>query len=137
MFENYYRSFVYSMGVESILFIILSLVFPEIIKINHLYFMVCVLIPVHGFSFLTFELKLFSERIWVRRTIVMAFSILVLFVSGYISGALHLELKSLIIYCVTALLCILATVFAFYVADKIEQQNLKLINQKLDEKKYM
>ncbi len=134
MLKNYYRSFIYTMGVVSILFIILSLIWSEAINIKHLYHMIGVAIPVHLFSFFTFELKLFSKRIWIRRTIVIAFSLLVLFASGYISGSLHLEFKSLIIYCVAALFCIIVTVFIYYVADKIEQQNLKLINQKLGEK---
>ena len=134
MFRNYWRSFMYSMVLVAIIFIIFSLVFPESIRIKHLYHMVCILIPVDLFSFFTFELKLFSKHIWIRRTIVIAFSLLILFASGYIFGSLHLAFKSLIIYSIAALLCIMVTVFAYYVADKIEQQNLKLINQKLSEK---
>ena len=134
MFRNCWRSFMYSMGLVAIIFIIFSLVFPQSIRINHLYHMVCMLIPVHLFSFFTFELKLFSKRIWIRRTIVIAFSILVMFVSGYIFGSIRLEFKSLIVYCIAALLCIMVTVFAYYVADKIEQRDLNLINQKLNEK---
>ncbi len=134
MLKKYYRSFIYTIGVVSILFIILSLIWSDAINLRHLYHMIGVVIPVHLFSFFTFELRLFSKRIWIRRTIVIAFSLLVLFASGYISGSLHLKFKSLIIYCFAALLCIMVTVFAYYVADKIEQQNLKLINQKLSEK---
>ena len=96
--------------------------------------MVCLLIPVHLFSFFTFEVKLFSKRIWIRRTIVIAFSLLVMFVSGYIFGSIRFELKSLIVYCIAALICTMVVVFAYYVADKIEQRNLNLINQKLSEK---
>ena len=134
MFRNCWRSFMYSMGLVAIIFIIFSLVFPESIRIKHLYHMVCILIPVDLFSFFTFELKLFSKHIWIRRTIVIAFSILVMFVSGYIFGSIRLEFKSLIVYCIAALLCIMVTVFAYYVADKIEQRDLNLINQKLNEK---
>ena len=134
MFRNCWRSFMYSMGLVAIIFIIFSLVFPESIRIKYLYHMVCVLIPVHLFSFFTFELKLFSKHIWIRRTIVIAFSLLVLFVSGYTFGSLHLEFKSLIVYCIAALICTMVIVFAYYVADKIEQRNLNLINQKLSEK---
>ncbi|MBE6629161.1 MAG: hypothetical protein E7629_09575 [Ruminococcaceae bacterium] len=134
MFKNYFRSFIYAMGEVLILFIILSLIWSEAINIKHLYHMIGVGIPVHLFSFFTFELKLFSKHIWIRRTIVISFSLLVLFASGCIWDSIHLDFKSLIIYCITALLCIMVTVFAYYVADKIEQQNLKLINQKLSEK---
>ena len=134
MFRNCWRSFMYSMGLVAIIFIIFSLVFPESIRINHLYHMVCMLIPVHLFSFFTFELKLFSKHIWIRRMVVIAFSLLVLFVGGYIFGSTRFELKSLVVYCIAALISTMVIVFVYYVADKIEQRNLNLINQKLSEK---
>ena len=134
MFRNYWRSFMYSMGLVAIIFIIFSLIFPESIRIKHLYHMVCILIPVNLFSFFTFELKLFSKHIWIRRTIVIAFSLLVLFVGGYIFGSTRFKLKSLVVYCIAALIFTMVIVFAYYVADKIEQRNLNLINQKLSEK---
>ena len=134
MFRNYWRSFMYSMGLVAIIFIIFSLIFPESIRIKHLYHMVCILIPVNLFSFFTFELKLFSKHIWIRRMVVIAFSLLVLFVGGYIFGSTRFELKSLVVYCIVALIFTMVIVFAYYVADKIEQRNLNLINQKLREK---
>ena len=134
MFRNYWRSFMYSMGLVAIIFIVFSLVFPESIRIKHLYHMVCILIPSHLFSFFTFELKLFSKHIWIRRMVVIAFSLLVLFVGGYIFGSTRFELKSLVVYCIAALIFTMVIVFAYYVADKIEQRNLNLINQKLSEK---
>ena len=134
MFRNYWRSFMYSMGLVAIIFIIFSLVFPESIRIKHLYHMVCILIPSHLFSFFTFELKLFSKHIWIRRMVVIAFSLLVLFVGGYIFGSTRFELKSLVVYCIAALISTMVIVFVYYVADKIEQRNLNLINQKLSEK---
>ena len=127
-------SFMYSMGLVAIIFIIFSLVFPESIRIKHLYHMVCILIPVNLFSFFTFELKLFSKHIWIRRMVVIAFSLLVLFVGLYIFGSTRFELKSLVVYCIAALIFTMVIVFAYYVADKIEQRNLNLINQKLSEK---
>ena len=134
MFRNYWRSFMYSMGLVAIIFIIFSLVFPESIRIKDLYLMVCILIPSHLFSFFTFELKLFSKHIWIRRMVVIAFSLLVVFVVGYIFGSTRFELKSLVVYCIVALIFTMVIVFAYYVADKIEQRNLNLINQKLSEK---
>ena len=134
MFRNYWRSFMYSMGLVAIIFIIFSLIFPESIRIKHLYHMVCILIPVNLFSFFTFELKLFSKHIWIRRMVVIAFSLLVLFVGGYIFGSTRFELKSLVVYCIAALIFTIVIVFSYYVADKIEQRNLNLINQKLSEK---
>ena len=66
--------------------------------------------------------------------VVIAFSLLVLFVGGYIFGCTRFELKSLVVYCIVALIVTMVIVFAYYVADKIEQRNLNLINQKLSEK---
>ena len=134
MFRNCWRYFMYSMGLVAIIFIIFSLIFPESIRIKHLYHMVCILIPVNLFSFFTFELKLFSKHIWIRRMVVIVFSLLVLFVGGYIFGSTRFELKSLVVYCIVALIVTMVIVFAYYVADKIEQRNLNLINQKLSEK---
>ena len=134
MFRNCWRSLMYSMGLVAIIFIIFSLVFPESIRIKDLYLMVFILIPSHLFSFFTFELKLFSKHIWIRRMVVIAFSLLVLFVGGYIFGSTRFELKSLVVYCIAALIFTMVIVFAYYVADKIEQRNLNLINQKLSEK---
>ena len=134
MFRNCWRSLMYSMGLVAIIFIIFSLVFPESIRINHLYHMVCVSIPVHLFSFFTMWLKLFSKRIWIRRGIIIAFVIITLFVNGYAFGFLQFEFDRLIVYGIVSLGCIITMIFAFYVADKIEEQNLKLINQKLGEK---
>ena len=133
MLQNCWRSFVYTLGIVVILFLIASMIFSETIEIRHLYHMVAVAVPVYLFAFFTFELKLFSTRIRIRRSIVIAFGIIVMLVSGHAFGSLRPESRSLIIYALTALLCIAVSVFAYYVADKIEQRNLERINRKLDE----
>ena len=134
MFIKCWRSLMYMTGVVAVFFVILSLIWSESINIKHLYHMIGILIPVHLFSFFTFELKLFSKHIWIRRIIAIAFSLLVLLVSEYIFGSIRFEIKSLIIYCTVALFFVMFIVFVYCVKDKIEQQNLKLINQKLSEK---
>ena len=134
MFRNCWRSFMYSMGLAAIVYIILSLVFSESIRINHLYHMVCILIPTHLFNFFTISLKLFSKRIWIRRAIIIAFDILTMYAVGYAFGYLYFEFNGLFVFGIVSLVFIITVVFAFYVADKIEEQNLKLINQKLSEK---
>ncbi|MBR3963978.1 MAG: hypothetical protein IKJ80_01045 [Clostridia bacterium] len=134
MFRNCWRSLMYQLGLVAIVFIIFSLVFHESVRINHLYHMVCAVIPAHLFSFFTMWLKLFSKRIWIRRAIIMAFDIFTLYAVGYAVGTLRFEFDSLTVYGIVSLGVIIAMVFAFYVADKIEEQNLKLINQKLGEK---
>lgn len=134
MFRNCWRSLMYQLGLVAIVFIIFSLLFPESIRISVLYHMVCVAIPAHLFSFFTMWFKLFSERIWIRRAIIIAFGIFTLCAVGYADGTFRFEFDSLTVYGIVSLGVIIATAFAFYVADKIEEQNLKLINQKLGEK---
>jgi len=134
MFGKCVRSLIEEMGKVAIIFIVFSLIFTETIEVRHLHEMVFIVTPVHLFSFLTFELKLFSSRIWIRRAIVIFFSILVLFVSAFIFGSFRFNFDSLLIYGIVAGIAIIITVFSYYVVDKIEQKNLKLINQKLDEK---
>ena len=64
----------------------------------------------------------------------MTFNGIVILATSYLFGYLRFEINSLINYGITILVFIVLTVFIYYVADKIEQQNLKLINQKLSEK---
>ena len=80
------------------------------------------------------SLKLFSKRIWVRRGIIIAFSVITLFVTGFAFGSLRFEFDRLTVFGVLSLGCIITTIFMFYIADKIVEKNLKLINQKLSEK---
>ena len=134
MFRKCVRSFIEAMGLLAIIFTILSLVFPDEIQIRFLHLAVCVIFPIHLFSFFTFQLKLFSRHLWIRRVIVISFSASIMVVVNYIFGYFRFELDYLIILCIAILLFIVVTVFAYCIGDKIEQRNLNLINQKLDEK---
>lgn len=134
MFGKCVRSSIEELGKVTIIFIVFSLVFPETIAVRHLYQMVFIVIPVHLFSFFTFELKLFSSRIWIRRAIVIFFSILVLFVCAFVFNGWRSVLDNLLIYGIVVGIAIIIIVFICYAVDKIEQQNLKLINQRLEEK---
>ena len=134
MFRKCVRSFIEAMGLLAIIFTILSLVFPDEIQIRFLHLAVCVIFPIHLFSFFTFQLKLFSRHLLIRRIIVISFSVSIMVVVNYIFGYFRFELDYLIVSCIAILLFIVVTVFAYYIGDKIEQRNLNLINQKLDEK---
>ena len=131
MFKKCTRSFLESMGLLAIIFTILSLIFHDVMQIRFFYLTVCVLAPVHLFSFFTFQFKLFSNRIWIRRTIVMVFSACVMLTVNILFGFARFEANYIIIFSVLILLFILLSVFAYYIADKIELRNLELINQKL------
>lgn len=134
MFKSYWHSFLEVMGMVAILFTVMSLIFPDAIQIRFLYLLVCLIVPDHLFEFFTFRLKLFSSRLWVRRIIVMSFASLMMVLVNYIFGYFRFEFDSLITFGILILINIVLVTFAYYVCDKIEQQNLKLINQKLANK---
>ena len=135
MYKKCIRSYFEIIGFLAIAFMVMSFAIPYSARMKIFYYMVCVITPNYFFEFFTFQLKLFSRRIWVRRAVVMAFFILVTPSITYLFGYLRLELHSLITYGITVLLAIGTMVFAYYVGDRIERQNLNLINRKLSEKK--
>ena len=96
--------------------------------------MVCVCAPIHFFGFITLELKLFSSHLWIRRAIIISFSSFVMIAVNSLFGYLRFETNSLVSYGIGISLFIVSSAFAYYVGDKIEQKNLKLINQKLAHK---
>lgn len=134
MFKKCTRYFIESMGLLAIMFTILSLIFRDVMQIRFFHLAVCVLVPVHLFSFFTFQLKLFSQRLWVRRTVVIVFDICVILAMNALFGFVRLETDYMILIGVSLVLFILLGVFAYYVADKIEQRNLEWINQRLADK---
>ena len=134
MFKKCTRHFMESMGLLAIMFTILSLIFRDVMQIRFFHLAVCVLVPVHLFSFFTFQLKLFSQRLWVRRTVVIVFDICVILAMNALFGFVRLEANYMILIGVSLVLFILLSVFAYYVADKIEQRNLAWINQRLADK---
>ena len=134
MFKSYWHSFLEVMGSVAILFTVMSLIFPDVIQFRFLHLTVCFLVPYYSFSFFTFQLKLFSSRLWIRRIIVMSFGALMMVIVNYIFGYFRFEFDDLITFGISILIFIVLTTFAYYVDDKIEQQNLKLINQKLADK---
>lgn len=134
MFKKCIRHFMESMGLLAIMFTILSLIFRDVMQIRFFHLAVCVLVPVHLFSFFTFQLKLFSQRLWVRRTVVIVFDICVILAMNALFGFVRLEADYMILIGVSLVVFILLSVFAYYVADKIEQRNLEWINQRLADK---
>ena len=131
MFKKCFRSFLESMGMLAMIFTVLSLILPDVMQIRFLYLLVCITAPIHLFSFFVFQLNLFSNRLWVRRVIVITFSVCVMLAINMLFGYPRFAVDSLILYGVEMLLFILLSIFVYYVADKIEQRNLELINQKL------
>ncbi len=135
MFKWFLKSFFYSIGLVTTIFLILTLIFPAAAQIRILYLLVCICFPIHLFSFLTFELKLFSKSLWGRRAIIIIFSIFTMITVNYAFGYLAFELNSFFYTFVFSILgYIIFSVFAYYVWDKIEKRNLEIINQKLADK---
>lgn len=124
-------SFLKAMGEIVLCFTAFSLVFPTIIQVQDLYLMLAVVIPIHLFSFFTFELRLFSRHLWVRRFITIGFSMLTIAAVNLIFNRLRPSRELLIALGVLLALYIPLMVFIYYVSDKIEKRNLELINQRL------
>ena len=68
--------FLQAMGLAAIYYLILSLAFPQVVQVKHFNFFVSLVIPIYLFGAFTFELKLFSRKLWVRRLIVTLLSFL-------------------------------------------------------------
>jgi hypothetical protein len=126
-------AFIQAMGFAATLFLILSLIVPQAAQIKLFYCFVSFEVPIYLFNFLTFELKLFSKKLWVRRMIVITFDFLCAIAMTFLFGYLRWERKHVIIYGIATAVGILIDIFSFYVADMIQKRNLEAINQKLAE----
>ena len=93
--------------------------------------MLAVAIPIHLFSFFTFELRLFSRHLWVRRFIVIGFSMLTMVVVNLVFNSFRPSRELLIALGILLALYIPLMVLIYYISDKIEKRNLELINQRL------
>lgn len=134
MFSKYLNSLLNTMGILTLTILFLSLVSPVNVDIWVLQYGACITIPVHLFTFLTFELKLFSRSIWVRRAIVLVFNSLVIITVSWIFGHFSLGLYNYIIVWVFGVTVSAAlAILSYYVADKMEKKYLDAINKKLSE----
>ena len=128
-------AFIQAMGFAATLFLILSLIVPQAAQIKLFYYLVSFEVPVYLFNFLTFELKLFSKKLWVRRMIVITFDFLCVIAMAILFGYLRWEHKYVLAYGVAIVVGVAMDIFLFYVADVIEKRNLEAINQKLEEQR--
>ena len=125
--------FLQAMGFAATCFLVLSLIFPNGAHIKIFYYMVSLEIPAWLFAFLTFELKLFSKKLWVRRTIVVTFGLLLMIAMSILFGYLQWDSRRLITFGITIVIYVVIEIFAFYVIDTVQKRNLEAINQKLAE----
>ena len=126
MFKKWWNSFCYSLGLSTLLSLLISLIASNT-QIKVVYVVLCVLLPTHIFNFFTFELKLFSKHIWVRRAITIGFSILIIITVCALFSGRWFSISLAILLSIMVLL----TIFAYYISDKIEKRNLDAINREL------
>ena len=132
MFKKMWFSFSQSLALVILILLLVSLMLPQIIQAKILWYMVCILAPINVFGFFTFELKLFSKHIWVRRAIVITFSVINFSIVNILFGWLKWgDTEKWVRHGVLLAVMVCLDVFAYYVADKIEKRNLAAINQKL------
>lgn len=129
--RKYLDSFMKTMGLLAIVFTAMSLIYPQSIQIRHLYLMSAISVPTNAFAFFTFELKLFSRHLWVRRFIAIGFGIISMLVVTYLFGYPRGDKRYFIVLGVLLMCYAVLTIFIYYISDKIEKRNLELINQRL------
>jgi hypothetical protein len=132
MFKKWWFSFSQSLALVILILLLVSLMLPQIIQAKILWYMVCILAPINVFTFFTFELRLFSKHLWVRRAIVITFSVINFSIVNILFGWLKWgDAEKWIRHGVLLAVMVCLDVFTYYVADKIEKRNLDAINQKL------
>lgn len=129
--RKYWNSFIKMMGFCAIFITVFSLVFPQIVQIKYFHLMLAVAIPIHLFSFFTFELRLFSRHLWVRRFVVIGFGMLTMVAVNLVFYRFRPSREFLIALGVLLALYIPSMILIYYVSDKIEKRNLEIINQRL------
>ena len=132
MFKKWWFSFSQSLAFVTLILLFVSLMLPQIVEAKILWFLVCIITPVSVFGFFTFALQLFSKHLWVRRAIVITFSVITLLSVNILFGNIRWDdKKDWIIYGISVAIVVILLVFLYYVVDKIEKRNLDAINQKL------
>ena len=123
----------YSMGLIGLACFFYSL-FRDSFDVRFFQMCYCLGIPVYIFSFFTFELKLFSKHLWVRRGIVTLVSLVSTVSICFAFDILTVEnwKKTLIRILPVFAAVLLMKIFIYYVSDKIEKRNLEAINKKLE-----
>jgi hypothetical protein len=132
MFKKWWFSFSQSLAFVTLILLFVSLMLPQIVEAKILWFLVCIITPISVFGFFTFALQLFSKHIWVRRAIVITFSVINFSIVNILFGWLKWgDAEKWIRHGVLLAVMVCLDVFTYYVADKIEKRNLDAINQKL------
>ena len=131
MFKKWWISFCQAMTLSLLLGLLVSLISVNI-QVKFFYYVWCLVLTTHVFRFFTFELRLFSKHLWVRRGISICFSdvsILTLaFLFGYVSLS---DKRTWMVYGITLIIVVLLEVFLYCILDKGKKQNSDAITQGL------
>lgn len=131
MSRRMWYSVCYALGLATLVFLFMSLIYPEI-GIRELYATVCIVAPICVFCFYTFELRLFSKSLWIRRAITICFSVITILIVNILFGYIRWnDKKDWSVYGICVAFVVIVSTLIYYVADKIEKRNLAAINQKL------
>ena len=117
------------MGYIAIIFLILPLIFPSALNLRDMQAAALIAIFSYTTAFFTFELRLFSKHLWVRRAIVIAVTSIFLVAYHLLS---HDFTKAwLIAIGINIIILIVLSVLLYYINDKIEERRLEAINKML------
>lgn len=131
MGKRYWNSFLDMMGILAITYLICSLIWQDSIDILDMQKGALLGILVHMVAFFTFDLKLFSKRIWIRRTIVITTSIIIFVITNFLFS--DITKRFLIALGIGAGAIVVVSILAFYITDKIEERRLEVINKVLEQ----
>ena len=131
MGKRYWNSLLDMMGILAIIYLIFSFIWQDSIDILDMQRGAILGILVHMAAFFTFDLKLFSKHIWIRRTIVITFSIIIFGITNLLFN--DITKRFLIALGIGAGAIILISILAYYITDKIEERRLEAINKVLEQ----
>jgi hypothetical protein len=115
-----------SMGITAFVLLVSSLIYPDVIGVEYFKVYLIFSIVVALIGSLVFKTGVLYSNIWTRRIIVMTVSIVLGMVSFWVLD--RLNIYTIIIY--ISVLILFSTV-SYYVADKIEKNHIRKINDRL------
>ena len=129
MGKKYWNGVIDMMGYIAIIYLAISLIFSTAIDSKDMLWGTLIGAFCYTTAFFTFELRLFSKNLWVRRSIVITVSVIFVVTVNLLSQDLT---KSLLLAIgVSAAVIVVMSVLLYYITDKIEQRRLEAINKKL------
>lgn len=134
MGKRYFDCLLRSLGYAAICVFCYSFLFASAFTIRTVQILIAGIAIVQSFAFFVFELKLFSQKLWVRRAIVLvvgfAICVLLFVIFGEIrfTGPWWYYLITLgIVFVIAGII----SAVIYYISDKMYQKSLNDINREL------